>query len=141
MPEPPPVSKTKETKRAIKWGRMLEAERRDCGGNVAVWRVKPGKERKLRKRVFKGIPDTWRAAAWEVLIARWVGNHKKESLDATRLENMLNDLRREYRSSLDRPSSYDVQIDLDVPRTINGHVLFKTRYGQGYVRSHLLFGS
>ena len=29
------------------------------------------------------------------------------------------------------PSAEDVQIDLDVPRTISGHVLFHTRYGQG----------
>lgn len=31
------------------------------------------------------------------------------------------------------PSKHDVQIDLDVPRTVNDHVLFHTRYGQGYV--------
>ncbi|KAL5494688.1 hypothetical protein ACEPAI_149 [Sanghuangporus weigelae] len=130
-PKPRPVSKDLETKRISKWARMLEAEGRDQGGNVAIWRIKPPKEKKLRKRVFKGIPDAWRAAAWEVLVARWVGRRKKESLDARRLESMLDDLRREYRSSLDRPSSYDVQIDLDVPRTISGHVLFKTRYGQG----------
>ncbi|KAL5519521.1 hypothetical protein ACEPAH_1204 [Sanghuangporus vaninii] len=130
-PKPRPVSKDLEAKRISKWGRMLEAEGRDQGGNVAIWRIKPSKEKKLRKRVFKGIPDAWRAAAWEVLVARWVGRRKKESLDARRLESMLDDLRREYRSSLDRPSSYDVQIDLDVPRTISGNVLFKTRYGQG----------
>ena len=33
--------------------------------------------------------------------------------------------------SIDVPSSYDIQIDLDVPRTISGHVMFKTRYGMG----------
>ncbi|KAI5118255.1 hypothetical protein M0805_008189 [Coniferiporia weirii] len=135
MPNTPRISKARETRRIAKWERMLEAERRDKGGNVSVWRVSAGKERKLRERVFKGIPDRWRAAAWEVLVGRWVGMHRKEmqkqALDARALEGVLEDLRREYRSSLDRPSSYDVQIDLDVPRTINGHVLFKTRYGQG----------
>ena len=30
-------------------------------------------------------------------------------------------------------SKYDVQIDLDVPHTISGHILFCTRYGQGCV--------
>lgn len=110
---------------------MLEAERRDPGGNVSVWRLAAGKEKKLRGRVFKGIPDAWRSAAWEVLIGRWVGLQKKKSLDAGSLENLLNNLRKDYRTSIDRPSSYDVQIDLDVPRTINGHVLFKTRYGLG----------
>lgn len=29
------------------------------------------------------------------------------------------------------PSTHDVQIDLDVPRTISGHTLFVTRYGAG----------
>ncbi|KAH8110681.1 RabGAP/TBC [Phellopilus nigrolimitatus] len=131
IPEPPPVSKARETRRIAKWERMLEAEERDRGGNVSLWRVRASKERKLRERVFKGIPDRWRAAAWEVLVGRWASAHRKESLDAQRLLNVLENLRSEYRSSLERPSSYDVQIDLDVPRTINGHVLFKTRYGQG----------
>jgi hypothetical protein len=34
-------------------------------------------------------------------------------------------------NSIDLPSSFDVQIDLDVPRTISGHTLFMTRYGAG----------
>ncbi|THG98954.1 hypothetical protein EW145_g7345 [Phellinidium pouzarii] len=135
MPDPPTVSKARETGRIAKWERMLEAERRDAGGNVSVWRVAASKERKLRERVFKGIPDRWRAAAWEVLVGRWVSSSQKQAhkqeLNARALEGALENLRREYRSSLDRPSSYDVQIDLDVPRTVNGHVLFKTRYGQG----------
>lgn len=36
-----------------------------------------------------------------------------------------------YRYDLEKPSSYDIQIDLDVPRTISGHILFRTRYGLG----------
>lgn len=36
-----------------------------------------------------------------------------------------------YRLDIEKPSSYDIQIDLDVPRTISGHVLFRTRYGLG----------
>lgn len=132
MPKPPEVPKDVERRRIVKWSQMLESEKRDNGGNVSVWRVNFGKEKKLRSRVFKGIPDAWRAAAWEVLIGRWVGKqHGRDSLEARELERMLTQLRTEYRSSVDRPSSYDVQIDLDVPRTINGHVLFKTRYGQG----------
>jgi len=39
----------------------------------------------------------------------------------------------EYRDALDKPSTYDIQIDLDVPRTISGHIMFRTRYGAGYV--------
>ena len=43
----------------------------------------------------------------------------------------LDQLKREYEHYLELPSAQDVQIDLDVPRTISGHVLFHTRYGQG----------
>lgn len=37
----------------------------------------------------------------------------------------------EYRLGMEKASSYDIQIDLDVPRTISGHVMFRTRYGAG----------
>jgi len=35
--------------------------------------------------------------------------------------------------SIDVPSSYDIQIDLDVSRTINRCGVFKTQYRMGYV--------
>lgn len=117
-PTPPPV---KEIERTAKWQRMLVAESRDEGGNVEIWTIKPSKEHKLRERTFKGIPDCWRSAAWEVLMNRFTKTGKRE----------LRKLGEEYRQALDQPSSYDVQIDLDVPRTISGNVLFRTRYGQG----------
>ncbi|KAF7792560.1 hypothetical protein EIP86_003601 [Pleurotus ostreatoroseus] len=114
----PPV---KELERTAKWGRMLVARSRDEGGNVDLWDVKPKKEPKLSERTFKGIPDCWRSAAWEVLMNRFTKSGKRE----------LQQLAQEYRRALDLPSTYDVQIDLDVPRTISGHVMFRTRYGQG----------
>lgn len=117
-PAPP-----KELSRTAKWSRMLEARARDEGGNIEMWGIKQSKEHKLRERVFKGIPDCWRAAAWEVLMCRFSRTGKVE----------LRKLMEEYREALDQPSTYDVQIDLDVPRTISGHVMFKTRYGQGCV--------
>jgi len=43
----------------------------------------------------------------------------------------LDVLAEQYEQALEKPSTYDVQIDLDVPRTISGHVMFRTRYGQG----------
>ncbi|CDO73439.1 hypothetical protein BN946_scf185013.g74 [Trametes cinnabarina] len=119
QPESPPPRK--ELSRIAKWGRMLVAASRDEGGNIDLWAIKPSKERKLRERVYKGIPDCWRSAAWEVLMCRFSRTGKVE----------LRQLMREYHDALDKPSSYDVQIDLDVPRTISGHVMFRTRYGQG----------
>lgn len=100
---------------------MLEVQSRDSGGNVEEWGVRAAKDAKLGERVFKGIPDCWRSAAWEVLMSRFSRTGKVE----------MHKLAREYREALDQPSSYDVQIDLDVPRTIGGHVMFRTRYGQG----------
>ena len=102
---------------------MLVAASRDEGGNIDFWGIKPSKEHKFRERIYKGIPDCWRSAAWEVLMCRFSRTGKAE----------LRQLMAEYREALDKPSTYDVQIDLDVPRTISGHVLFRTRYGQGCV--------
>lgn len=120
---PQSIPPAKEFSRTGKWGRMLVAGSRDQGGNVEAWSVKSSKEGKLLERTYKGIPDRWRSAAWELLMNRHsrTGKHDLQQLAA------------EYRDALDRPSTYDVQIDLDVPRTISGHVMFKTRYGQGYV--------
>ena len=79
-----------------KWGRMLVATSRDQGGNVDMWGVKPAKERKLRERVYKGVPDCWRSAAWEVLMCRYSRTGKAE----------LRQLMKEYQEALDKPSSY-----------------------------------
>ena len=123
----PAVPSEKESSRITKWSRMLESERRDEGGNIALWHVKPSKVHKLRERVYKGIPDRWRNAAWAILVRQFlVHNPHLERYDGDD-----RGLYAEYREALDRPSTYDIQIDLDVPRTINGHVLFRTRYGQG----------
>jgi hypothetical protein len=111
----------KELSRISKWGRMLEPRARDVGANVQSWDVKHKKEPKLRERVYKGIPDRWRAATWPLLMARFSRTGDKE----------MERLKTDYRTALDKPSTYDIQIDLDVPRTISGHVMFRTRYGVG----------
>jgi USP6 N-terminal-like protein len=100
---------------------MLSPAIRDQGANVQSWSIKAGKEAKLRPRVYKGIPDSWRSGAWDLLLTKWAKTNARET---TRLGE-------EYRDRLDKPSSYDIQIDLDVPRTITGHIMFRTRYGAG----------
>jgi len=117
LPRPP----IHEDERMEKWGRMLEPRSRDTGGNVQTWGVNPAKEHKLSRRAFKGIPDRWRSAAWLASIDSFA------HADSRRLTA----LSRDYREALEKHSPYDIQIDLDVPRTINGHVLFRTRYGLG----------
>lgn len=116
----PPDAK-KEIQRALKWARMLQPTFRDPGGNAVQWGLKSPKRHKLRERVYKGIPDCWRSAAWEMMIRIKSGAGEKET----------EKLSREYEDHLEQPSTYDIQIDLDVPRTISGHVMFRTRYGQG----------
>lgn len=118
---PPPSSPSKEADRIAKWGRMMQVSSRDRGGNVESWGVKPSKAHKLRRRVYKGIPDRWRSAAWEALM----NTYSKSGYD------QVVKLAEHYQSDIEKPSSYDIQIDLDVPRTISGHVLFRTRYGLG----------
>jgi USP6 N-terminal-like protein len=113
----------REISRASKWARMLEAQARDGGKNVAMWGVKASKAAKLRERTYKGIPDCWRSAAWEMMMNKEINTSERE----------LCKLSEEFQDALNKQSSYDVQIDLDVPRTISGHVMFRTRYGQGYV--------
>jgi hypothetical protein len=102
---------------------MLQPRTRDKGGNIETWRIKPPKEQKLRERAYKGIPDRWRSAVWELLMRR---------ISKTSVGEMAK-LGEQYTEELDKPSSYDIQIDLDVPRTISGHVMFRTRYGAGCV--------
>ncbi|KAF9486528.1 RabGAP/TBC [Pholiota conissans] len=118
----PPVSVSpKETLRIGKWTRMLVPQKGAFGGNVETWNVRPGKEGKLRERTYKGVPDRWRRAAWDLMMSRFPG------VSPTMYERLA----REYRDCLDKPSTYDIQIDLDVPRTISGHIMFRTRYGAG----------
>ena len=106
---------------------MLEPTVRDPGGNILLWGVQAAKRRKFRKRVYKGIPDCWRSAAWELMINEMSGAGQAE----------LERLSKDYEDHLWQPSTYDIQIDLDVPRTISGHVMFRTRYGKGYATIYL----
>jgi hypothetical protein len=109
---------------------MMRPERRDQGGNVEVWSFKGGLGRgsKAERRIWKGIPDMWRAGVWWTLIENKL---REDMLREPRQRLEWSELARTYRESMDKPSTFDIQIDLDVPRTISGHILFHTRYGQG----------
>ncbi|GAA5867012.1 hypothetical protein JCM8547_008408 [Rhodosporidiobolus lusitaniae] len=137
-----------ETKRIDKWASMLSVFKRDPGQNAQDWSLSEGwwsgrvagggggnsgKYRKLQRRVFKGVPDRWRRAVWGLLMERMaseVASGKVQGRERGKVPS-LEELKREYGAYLEQPSVQDVQIDLDVPRTISGHVLFHTRYGQG----------
>jgi len=120
------LPKDRENERIDKWDRMMRVSRRDDGGNVATWSFDERKGRKLRSRLYKGVPDRWRGAAWWSVIE---GGTLRSALIASRPS--AEELQRRYFELVDLPSTFDIQIDLDVPRTISGHVLFHTRYGLG----------
>ncbi|KAK8854863.1 hypothetical protein IAR55_003602 [Kwoniella newhampshirensis] len=118
----------KESERVGKWGKMMSVKKRDGGGNIAEWDWrKDGQGAKLPRRVYKGIPDRWRMAAWWTLAEDRTRTYKGKGKE-TRLAS---DIAVDYHNTVDLPSTFDVQIDLDVPRTISGHTMFVTRYGTG----------
>jgi hypothetical protein len=120
---PPVPLPSKEASRIGKWTRMMTPSSRDAGGNIEGWTIKTYKMSKFRRRVYKGIPDRWRTATWDLMISRIAQTGPRD----------LARFRAQYWEAINMPSSYDVQIDLDVPRTISGHFLFHTRYGAGCV--------
>jgi len=110
-----PVKVKEKMSLTAKWIKMLEK-----------WKKKPNKEpKKLRKRLFKGIPDNIRPQAWRYLVG--VVSTPRSG---------------EYTALLAKPAKTSVtyQIDLDVNRAQRNHIQFKQRYGQGYATStsHLL---
>ncbi|KAL7423424.1 hypothetical protein Q5752_001004 [Cryptotrichosporon argae] len=114
---------TREEGRVGKWLSMMAVRRRDEGGNAREWKWRDEERAKVGRRVWKGIPDRWRMAAWATLAEdRAAGKGKQKSAEH---------IADEYKMRVDLPSTSDVQIDLDVPRTISGHVLFQTRFGHG----------
>ncbi|WWC63189.1 uncharacterized protein I303_105789 [Kwoniella dejecticola CBS 10117] len=123
----------KEFDRVDKWGRMMSIKRRDSGGNISEWdwssRLKEKKD-KLDRRVYKGIPDRWRMAAWWTL-AQEQTEKVARSKGKGRASRSAEDIENDYKNTVELPSTFDVQIDLDVPRTISGHTMFVTRYGAG----------
>ena len=118
----------KENDRVSKWMKMMSVKKRDQGGNTIEWGWKSESIQKVHKRVYKGIPDRWRMAAWWTLSSDRTREYSTKGKGRERPNELLLE---DYRHMIDLPSTHDVQIDLDVPRTISGHTLFVTRYGSG----------
>ncbi|KIV79814.1 hypothetical protein PV11_07359 [Exophiala sideris] len=78
---------------------------------------------KLIERTWKGIPDKWRATAW----------HSFLSTSASRRKDCLSDVEliELFHLYQTESSPDDVQIDIDVPRTISAHIMFRRRYRGG----------
>ncbi|KAK4244422.1 hypothetical protein C7999DRAFT_17325 [Corynascus novoguineensis] len=85
---------------------------------------------KLIDRVWKGIPDCWRSAAWWAFLSTSAASHDHNYSSKTPRETE-DYLIGEFRRLQAVASPDDVQIDLDVPRTVNGHIMFRRRYRGG----------
>ncbi|GAM82048.1 hypothetical protein ANO11243_000270 [Dothideomycetidae sp. 11243] len=73
-------------------------------------------------RTWKGVPDRWRATAWHGFLSASAKKRGGES------DDILLD---QFHQLQEQNCADDVQIDVDVPRSINMHVMFRKRYRGG----------
>lgn len=114
--------KRKEIERSEKWRRMARVIRKGEQGQGMEFDFDT-KNPKLIDRTWKGIPDRWRAAAWWSFLATSAKEHPGSA--------SADDIISAFRKLQDRASADDTQIDLDVPRTISRHIMFRRRYRGG----------
>ncbi|EGC43670.1 GTPase-activating protein [Histoplasma capsulatum var. duboisii H88] len=114
--------KKKEWEREDKWRKMAKvvSKPQDGAGMTFEFDVKSSK---LIERTWKGIPDRWRSTAWYAFLNASAKKQKDSPTD-TELIRTFNELQQ-----LGSPD--DVQIDIDVPRTISSHIMFRRRYRGG----------
>ncbi|KAJ9610720.1 hypothetical protein H2200_005497 [Cladophialophora chaetospira] len=125
-------ARRKELEREEKWRRMARAKPAAKDPKTGLPLVGAGSESeytfdasspKLIERTWKGIPDKWRATAWHSFLSTSAAKRKHSRSDSELIEL--------FQSYQDQSSPDDVQIDLDVPRTISSHIMFRRRYRGG----------
>ena len=121
------TAKRRELAREEKWQKMARPIRgrregsNEIGGGMQ-FEFDPN-DQKVVNRTWKGIPDRWRASAWHSFLSS--SAHKRGNLVSDE------DLIRQFNKLQAASSAEDVQIDMDVPRTINMHIMFRRRYRGG----------
>ncbi|KAF2631534.1 RabGAP/TBC [Macroventuria anomochaeta] len=115
--------KAKEIKRDEKWRAMAKVVKTGAEKGGGMLFEFDTKDPKLVTRTWKGIPDRWRATAWYSFLAE-SAKKKQDSPPEEELIDCFYELQAES-------SAEDVQIDVDVPRTINRHIMFRRRYRGG----------
>ena len=114
--------KRKEWAREEKWRKMAKVVKSNkIGGGMSF--EFDTKNAKLIERTWKGIPDRWRATAWHAFLSSSAKQHMGSVTDE--------ELIAIFHELIHRGSPDDVQIDIDVPRTINCHIMFRRRYRGG----------
>ena len=114
--------KKKEWERSEKWRKMAKSVKKGKNGEGTGFEFDT-KNQKVIDRTWKGIPDCWRAAAWYSFLATSAQAAKSPATE----EEIIAD----FQKLQEHGSPDDVQIDLDVPRTINRHIMFRKRYRGG----------
>ncbi|KAL9623556.1 MAG: hypothetical protein Q9160_002237 [Pyrenula sp. 1 TL-2023] len=117
-----PVARHKELEREAKWRRMARRISPNGAGGGMNFDFDV-RSNKVIERTWKGIPDSWRATAWHSFLSA-SARKSKDSLSDRELIRLFSDY--QTQSSPD-----DYQIDLDVPRTISSHIMFRRRYRGG----------
>lgn len=114
--------KRREWAREEKWRKMARVinHHRDGGGMTFEFDTRSPK---LIERTWKGIPDRWRATAWHAFMTA----SAKKRPDSPTEETLI----ATFQTLVNEGSPDDVQIDIDVPRTINSHIMFRRRYRGG----------
>jgi hypothetical protein len=114
--------KAKEIEREEKWRKMAKVVQAgaDSGGMMFEFDTK---DSKLISRTWKGIPDRWRSTVWYAFLAASAKAEKNSPTDEELVES--------YYELQEESSADDMQIDVDVPRTINRHIMFRRRYRGG----------
>jgi hypothetical protein len=114
--------KKKEWSREEKWRKMAKVIKPKGVGGPTEYEFDT-KHPKLISRTWKGIPDRWRATAWHSFLSASAKKHPNSVSDAELIAC--------FEELVDQSSPDDVQIDIDVPRTISGHIMFRRRYRGG----------
>lgn len=114
--------KKREWEREEKWRKMAKVvnNNRDGGGMTFEFDTRSPK---LIERTWKGIPDRWRATAWHAFMTASAKKRPDSPTDETLIAT--------FQKLVIQGSPDDVQIDIDVPRTINSHIMFRRRYRGG----------
>lgn len=113
--------KRREWEREEKWRKMAKIVGNNNGGGMVF--EFDTKSPKVIDRTWKGIPDRWRATAWRAFLTASAKKRQGSPSD--------DELIVVFGKLLTQGSPDDVQIDIDVPRTIHSHIMFRRRYRGG----------
>ncbi|KAL1582755.1 hypothetical protein WHR41_08356 [Cladosporium halotolerans] len=115
------LSYRKEWSRNEKWLQMARKRSDSKGGGMSF--DFDTSDPKLISRTWKGIPDRWRATAWHSFLSNSARRRGAQTSDEELVQH--------FHRLQDMNCADDVQIDVDVPRTISMHIMFRKRYRGG----------